>query len=97
MNPEYTFKPESWPEVKGIDRCLTIPPGPRNPVGVCWIGLSKRGYGIHGTPQPELIGKTGSHGCFRLTNWDILRLADLVRVGTEVRFVDSSIEEVCME
>ncbi|MBX3393832.1 MAG: murein L,D-transpeptidase [Phycisphaerae bacterium] len=87
-NPIYTFKPESWPEVKGIDRNLEIPPGPRNPVGLCWIGLDKKGYGIHGTPEPELIGKTGSHGCIRLTNWDVLRLAEFVSVGTEVRFVD---------
>lgn len=87
-NPNYTFKPESWPEVKGIDRNLEIPPGPRNPVGLCWIGLDKKGYGIHGTPEPELIGKTGSHGCIRLTNWDVLRLAEFVSVGTEVRFVD---------
>ena len=90
MNPKYLFKPESWPEVKGIDQRLVIPPGPRNPVGLCWIGLSLKGYGIHGTPEPELIGKTGSHGCIRLTNWHVLRLAEMVDVGTEVRFVDST-------
>ena len=85
-NPSYTFDPKMWPEVKGISRTLTIPPGPRNPVGVCWIGLSLPGYGIHGTPAPELIGKTGSHGCFRLTNWDARRLARMIRVGTPVSF-----------
>ncbi len=85
-NPTYTFNPKMWPEVKGINEKLTIPPGPTNPVGLCWIGLSRRGYGIHGTPAPELIGKTGSHGCFRLTNWDALRLAGMVRAGTTVRF-----------
>jgi len=90
MNPSYLFDPAKWPEVKGVDQRLTIPPGPRNPVGVCWIGLSIDGYGIHGTPEPELIGKTGSHGCFRLTNWDVLRLAGMVHVGAEVRFVDST-------
>ncbi len=89
-NPEYTFDPAMWPEVKGVDRKLTIPPGPRNPVGLCWIGLSLRGYGIHGTPVPELIGKTGSHGCIRLTNWDALRLAKMIRVGTPVRFIDAA-------
>jgi lipoprotein-anchoring transpeptidase ErfK/SrfK len=57
---------------------------------VCWIGLSIKGYGIHGTPEPELIGKTGSHGCFRLTNWDVQRLSEMVREGTEVRFADSA-------
>lgn len=86
-NPKYTFDPKMWPEVKGVDRKLLIPPGPRNPVGRCWIGLSLPGYGIHGSPNPELIGKTGSHGCFRLTNWDALRLARMIRIGTNVRFV----------
>ncbi len=86
-NPTYTFDPEMWPEVKDVDRKLLIPAGPRNPVGRCWIGLSLPGYGIHGSPNPELIGKTGSHGCFRLTNWDALRLAAMIRVGIKVRFV----------
>jgi lipoprotein-anchoring transpeptidase ErfK/SrfK len=88
-NPSYLFDPVHWPEVEGVDRRLVIPPGPRNPVGLCWIGLSIPGYGIHGTPEPELIGKTGSHGCIRLLNWDVLRLAKTVRVGTEVRFTGS--------
>ncbi|MFH1110563.1 MAG: L,D-transpeptidase family protein [Planctomycetota bacterium] len=86
-NPTYTFDPKMWPEVKGVDRKLLIPAGPRNPVGRCWIGLSLPGYGIHGSPNPELIGKTGSHGCFRLSNWDALRLAQMIRVGTKVHFV----------
>jgi lipoprotein-anchoring transpeptidase ErfK/SrfK len=85
-NPKYTFDPKMWPEVKGVDRKLLIPPGPRNPVGRCWIGLSLPGYGIHGSPNPEMIGKTGSHGCFRLTNWDAIRLGGMIRVGTSVRF-----------
>lgn len=87
FEPNYTFKPEMWPEVRNVDRVLTIPPGPRNPVGLCWIGLDRPGYGIHGTPKPELIGKTGSHGCFRLTNWDAVRLGKRVRIGMGVRFV----------
>jgi lipoprotein-anchoring transpeptidase ErfK/SrfK len=85
-NPVYKFSPEMWPEVKGIHQTLLIPPGPRNPVGLCWIGLTLRGVGIHGSPAPEMIGKTGSHGCFRLTNWDALRLAKMVRVGVPVTF-----------
>ncbi|HUT33749.1 MAG TPA: L,D-transpeptidase [Planctomycetota bacterium] len=85
-NPSYTFDPKMWPEVKDVTQKLTIPPGPRNPVGLCWIGLSLPGYGMHGTPMPEMIGKTGSHGCFRLTNWDALRLAKMIRVGTPVSF-----------
>lgn len=85
-DPVYIFDPKMWPEVRGVNRKLVIPPGPRNPVGLCWIGLSLPGYGIHGTPEPELIGKTGSHGCFRLTNWDALRLAEMVRPGVTVEF-----------
>jgi lipoprotein-anchoring transpeptidase ErfK/SrfK len=86
-DPSYTFNPDMWPEVnEDIDQPLTIPPGPRNPVGRFWIGLSKPGYGIHGTPNPELIGKTGSHGCFRLANWDAVRLGKMVHKGTRVRF-----------
>ena len=89
-NPKYWFDPVNWPEVKGVNEKLIIPAGPRNPVGLCWIGLTKEGYGIHGTPEPENIGKTGSHGCFRLTNWDALRLAKMVDVGTQVRFTDEA-------
>jgi lipoprotein-anchoring transpeptidase ErfK/SrfK len=85
-NPTYRFDPSMWPEVKGITRALIIPPGPRNPVGLCWIALSLSGYGIHGTPAPEMIGKTGSHGCFRLTNWDAVRLAHMIKPGTPVTF-----------
>lgn len=89
-NPKYWFDPVNWPEVKNVKEKLIIPSGPRNPVGLCWIGLTKEGYGIHGTPEPENIGKTGSHGCFRLTNWDALRLAKMVDVGTQVRFSDET-------
>jgi lipoprotein-anchoring transpeptidase ErfK/SrfK len=89
-NPDYLFDPAKWPEVKDVNRKLLIPPGPRCPVGMCWIGLSILGYGIHGTPEPEMIGRTGSHGCFRLTNWDAFRLGKMVRVGTPVRFVEHS-------
>ena len=88
--PNYTFDPKKWPEVKEVTQKLTIPPGPRCPVGLRWIGLDRPGVGLHGTPEPENIGKTGSHGCFRLTNWDAVWLASLVRVGTPVRVVDSS-------
>ena len=86
QSPDYTFDPESWPEVREVTRKLRIPPGPRNPVGLAWIGLDLPGYGMHGTPQPEMIGKSGSHGCFRMANWDAIRLAKMVRVGTLVSF-----------
>ena len=73
----YTFDPSGreW----GPDETLIVPPGPNNPVGGIWIDLSKPGYGIHGSPDPQLIGKTASHGCVRLTNWDAKELADAVR------------------
>ncbi len=87
-NPQYTFRPDMWPDVHDVTQTLQIPPGPRNPVGLAWVGLDLPGYGIHGTPKPELIGKTGSHGCFRLTNWDALKFAGLVQVGTPVKVVN---------
>ncbi|HUO10666.1 MAG TPA: L,D-transpeptidase, partial [Phycisphaerae bacterium] len=87
-NPQYTFRPEMWPDVKDVTQTLQIPAGPRNPVGLAWVGLDLPGYGIHGTPKPELIGKTGSHGCFRLTNWDALKFAGMVQVGTPVKVVN---------
>jgi lipoprotein-anchoring transpeptidase ErfK/SrfK len=72
-NPNYTFDPAVFPEseeAQQIGRKLIIPPGPNNPVGVAWIGLDRPGYGIHGTPNPEEVGRTESHGCFRLANWN---------------------------
>jgi lipoprotein-anchoring transpeptidase ErfK/SrfK len=87
MDPAYSFDPAMWPEVKNVDRKLLISPGPRNPVGLCWIALSLRGYGIHGTPAPANIGKTGSHGCFRMSNWDAVRLGRAISAGTPVAFV----------
>lgn len=81
----YYFSPEGrdW----GPDEKLKLPPGPNNPVGGIWIDLSKEGYGIHGSPDPQLIGKTASHGCVRLTNWDARELASAVSEGTTVEFV----------
>lgn len=83
--PAYYFSPEGrdW----GPNKRLTIAPGPNNPVGSTWIDLTKEGYGIHGTPDPRLIGKTQSHGCVRLTNWDAQELAKAVVAGTTVEFL----------
>ena len=63
---------------------LTIPPGPNNPVGVIWNGLTKSGIGIHGTNHPRTIGRTRSSGCIRLSNWDAAKLPELVRPGAVV-------------
>ena len=66
--PNYTFTSEGreW----GPEGTYILPPGPNNPVGGTWIDLAKEGYGIHGSPDPQLIAKSNSHGCVRLTNWD---------------------------
>ncbi len=61
-----------------------LPPGPRNPVGVLWIALNKKGIGIHGTASPDSIGRSASHGCIRLANWDVVRLAERIKFGTPV-------------
>ncbi|MEH6700044.1 MAG: L,D-transpeptidase, partial [Brevundimonas sp.] len=79
--PNYTYDPEQGGET------VIVPPGPNNPVGAVWIDLSRDGYGIHGTPDPALIGKTASSGCVRLTNWDAEQLAGAVEQGVEVAFV----------
>ncbi len=87
MDPNYTFDPAVFPEspeAQAVGRKLVLPPGPNNPVGVVWIGLDRPGYGIHGTPAPEQVGRTESHGCFRLANWNARYLADLVWVGMPV-------------
>lgn len=86
-NPNYTFDPAVFPEsaeAQQIGRKLILKPGPNNPVGTVWIGLDKPGYGIHGTPHPEAVGRTESHGCFRLANWNAEYLLKLVTVGTPV-------------
>lgn len=61
-----------------------LPSGPNNPVGVMWIGLSKAGIGIHGTNQPQTIGRSASHGCMRTANWDVVRLVKLITQGMTV-------------
>jgi lipoprotein-anchoring transpeptidase ErfK/SrfK len=85
-NPSFNYNPDLFWDANPAHTKAKLPPGPNNPVGVVWIGLDKEHYGIHGTPEPSLIGKTTSHGCVRLTNWDALRLAALVKKGTPVIF-----------
>jgi lipoprotein-anchoring transpeptidase ErfK/SrfK len=86
-NPNYTFDPAVFPEsaeAQQLGRKLILQPGPNNPVGTVWLSLDKPGYGIHGTPKPEEVGRTESHGCFRLANWNAEFLLKLVTVGTLV-------------
>jgi lipoprotein-anchoring transpeptidase ErfK/SrfK len=85
-NPDYTYDPSKL-SYGDLDRRVVVKPGPNNPVGVVWIDLNKPSYGIHGTPDPHLVGKTASHGCVRLTNWDAWTLADKVKPGVTVRFL----------
>lgn len=87
-NPDYTYDPEKNFQQGKNRKKLTLPPGPNGPVGSVWIALSKPTFGIHGTPEPAKVSKTNSHGCIRLTNWDAEELADLVKLGVLVRFVD---------
>ena len=82
-NPNYTYTPDR-PNRKGKFQRQVLPPGPRCPVGVAWLGLNLAGYGIHGTPYPETIGRAESHGCFRLSNWNVARLYSMVSAGTRV-------------
>ncbi|MGO4452049.1 L,D-transpeptidase [Phyllobacterium sp. TAF24] len=88
LNPNYTYNPKLNFKQGENDKVLTIPPGPNGPVGTVWIALSKPTYGIHGTPEPSKIGKTNSHGCVRLTNWDATELSKLVQKGVTVEFQD---------
>lgn len=81
-NPVFHYNPKLFWDADPADAKAKIPPGPNNPVGVAWIDLSKEHYGIHGTPEPSKIGKTQSHGCIRLTNWDVARVAQAVAAGT---------------
>lgn len=85
-NPPFSFDPTLFWDVPDSAAKRQLPPGPNGPVGVVWIDLSKEHYGIHGTPAPEAIGRTQSHGCVRLTNWDAARLAEMVSGSTRVVF-----------
>lgn len=86
-NPAYYYDPANFVQDDNHEK-LTLPPGPNNPVGSTWIDLTDPGYGIHGTPEPSKIGKTASHGCVRLTNWDAEELAGMIAPGVVVTFVE---------
>jgi lipoprotein-anchoring transpeptidase ErfK/SrfK len=88
-NPSFHYDPTLYHEVPDSEPDAHLPPGPNTPVGVVWMALSKQHYGIHGTPDPESIGYTSSHGCIRLTNWDAEELEHRVSEGVTVAFVDT--------
>jgi lipoprotein-anchoring transpeptidase ErfK/SrfK len=87
FDPTYNYDADELPAFNdNSGREFVIQPGPNNPVGLVWIALNRAGYGIHGTPNPQLISKTSSHGCVRLTNWDALDLARATQSGVPVHF-----------
>jgi lipoprotein-anchoring transpeptidase ErfK/SrfK len=88
MNPTFRYNPKLFWDADPTHSKAVIPAGPNNPVGLVWIDLSKEHYGIHGTPEPSVIGRAQSHGCVRMTNWDALKLAGLVKPGTRVVFTE---------
>ena|SRR5438477_4917270 len=85
-NPVFHYNAKLFWDAHNPHEKARIPAGPRNPVGLVWIDLSKEHYGIHGTPNPSQVGHATSHGCIRLTNWDALELAAMVKPGTPAIF-----------
>jgi len=82
--PNFRYDPKMLKEGERSANFHMLPPGPNNPVGVVWIALNKKGIGMHGTNDPDSIGRSASHGCIRLANWDIVKLAEIVKRGTSV-------------
>lgn len=87
-DPKFHYNPDLFWDAEPSQAKATIPAGPNNPVGVVWVDITRPHYGLHGTPEPSTVGKTTSHGCVRLTNWDALKLASLVKPGTKVVFAE---------
>ena len=85
--PIFNYNPDLFWDADPTKAKAKLPPGPNNPVGLVWIDLNREHYGIHGTPEPATIGRTQSHGCVRLTNWDANELAKMVKPGAPVAFV----------
>ena len=85
--PPFHYQPDLFWDVSDDKEEHKLPPGPNGLVGVAWLDLTKEHYGIHGTPEPQLIGKTESHGCLRMTNWDVMRLSRMMKPGFQAKFV----------
>ena len=84
--PPFHYQPDLFWDVDDGKAEQKLPPGPNGPVGVAWLDLTKEHYGIHGTPEPQTIGRAESHGCIRMTNWDVLRLSRIVKPGFKAVF-----------
>jgi peptidoglycan hydrolase-like protein with peptidoglycan-binding domain len=85
--PPFNYQPDLFWDVSDDKAEHKLPPGPNGMVGVAWLDLTKDHYGIHGTPEPQFIGKTQSHGCLRMTNWDVMRLSRMMKPGFQAKFV----------
>lgn len=83
-NPVFNYNPDLFWDADPQHAKAKIPAGPNNPVGVVWVDINKEHFGLHGTPEPSTIGRTESHGCIRLSNWDAAKLGRLVSPGTKV-------------
>ena len=83
-DPTFHYNPKLFWDASKKESKALLPPGPNNPVGRVWIDISKPHYGLHGTPEPGHVGKTESHGCVRMTNWDALQVADAVDASVPV-------------
>jgi lipoprotein-anchoring transpeptidase ErfK/SrfK len=84
--PPFHYQPDLFWDVDDSKDEKMLPPGPNGLVGVAWLDLTKEHYGIHGTPEPQTIGRTESHGCIRMTNWDVLRLSRILKPGFKAEF-----------
>jgi peptidoglycan hydrolase-like protein with peptidoglycan-binding domain len=84
--PPFHYQPDLFWDVDDSKEEQKLPPGPNGPVGVAWLDLTKEHYGIHGTPEPSTIGRAESHGCIRMTNWDVLRLSQMLKPGFKAVF-----------
>ncbi|MEO7364805.1 MAG: L,D-transpeptidase family protein [Sphingomicrobium sp.] len=84
--PPFHYQPNLFWDAKDTAEEHMLPPGPNGPVGVAWLDLTKEHYGIHGTPEPSTIGRAESHGCIRMTNWDVIRLSAMLKPGFAAKF-----------
>ncbi|RYY59249.1 MAG: L,D-transpeptidase, partial [Comamonadaceae bacterium] len=83
-NPDFSYNPQLLKNAK-TDKKVRLPPGPNNPVGLAWLGLSREHWGIHGTAEPSQMARVETNGCIRLTNWDVLRLTTVAGKGMPVQ------------
>lgn len=84
-NPDFQYDPAKLADRNPAHTRVRIAPGPNNPIGVLWMGLSKPHYGIHGTPSPERVGHSETNGCVHLTNWDAMKLSSIASAGLVLR------------